>query len=278
MKKNITSAQDETAIRSAMNELLRRERADGCCMADESLIAPALRKWRSYARRNTKNKHQTLQHRAHDIYKAMVALFPEHNYDPACLRHISESFAGILWEFEKGNQQQCDWRRPVTNPYQSPQASPYQSPQASCNRRKPGRLLLWFSAVVVGLGAVLWVSVVTIIAVEVFYGLSHPMVGIIVALVFTIVLGVVCIPQFFSVFRRSRRCANWVTWVSVVGIVVSLLTAAIYPIAEYELDNSPPGYEILGAIFYLSIAGLFFLNRRLHQNWISLLRHSDLRR
>ena len=87
-------------IRTAMLDLIHREHADGCCMADESLIAPAIRRWRTYARRNAKNKNQTLKHRAHDLNKALVALFPQHNYDPGCLRHIAESFAEILWRFE----------------------------------------------------------------------------------------------------------------------------------------------------------------------------------
>ncbi|MBW3596370.1 MAG: hypothetical protein KY475_03735 [Planctomycetes bacterium] len=99
MKKRANNPKDE-AIRSAMTKLIRLEKTDGCSMADESLIAPAIRRWRSYARRNKKNKNQTLEHRAHDLNKALVELFPEHNYDPGCLRHIAESFAEILWKFD----------------------------------------------------------------------------------------------------------------------------------------------------------------------------------
>ncbi|WP_425396381.1 hypothetical protein [Aeoliella sp.] len=90
----------DAELRAAMLDLIHREYADGCCMAHESLIAPAIRRWRSYARRNVKNKNQTLDHRAHDLNKGLVALFPEHNYDPACLGHLAESFAEILWRFE----------------------------------------------------------------------------------------------------------------------------------------------------------------------------------
>jgi len=65
-------------------------------MADESLIEPALRRWRSYERRNKRNKDKSLKHRAHDLEKCLIALYPNHGYDPGCIRHLAESFAEVL--------------------------------------------------------------------------------------------------------------------------------------------------------------------------------------
>lgn len=90
-------------IRSAILAVIDSEKADGCCMADDSLIAPAIRRWKSYRRRNKKNKNPTLEHRTHDLFKGLVELFPEHNYDPGCLRHLAESFAQILSELGNEN-------------------------------------------------------------------------------------------------------------------------------------------------------------------------------
>jgi hypothetical protein len=80
-----------------LKQIVDRERADGCPMADESLIESALRHWRSYPRRFKRHRDQSLEHRAHDLEKGLIALFPEHNYDPGCLRHLAESFAAALF-------------------------------------------------------------------------------------------------------------------------------------------------------------------------------------
>lgn len=76
--------------------VIDRERREGCTMADAGLIAPALRRWRSYERRYPKHKDRSHDHRARDLVKGFMALFPDHDYDPGCLKHLAESFAAIL--------------------------------------------------------------------------------------------------------------------------------------------------------------------------------------
>lgn len=86
---------DETSAR-LLGEVVARERGAGCPMAGEALIRPALRRWRSYGRRFPRHGDGSLAHRAHDLEKGLIALFPDFGYDPGCLRHLAESFAAAL--------------------------------------------------------------------------------------------------------------------------------------------------------------------------------------
>ena len=79
-----------------LEAIIERERLEGCPMADENLIGPVLRRWKSYDRRNKRNKDKSLAHRALDLEKGLLALFPKHNYDPACIVHLARSFAEVL--------------------------------------------------------------------------------------------------------------------------------------------------------------------------------------
>jgi hypothetical protein len=79
-----------------LESIIARERKDGCAMAVESLIEPALRRWRSYERRNNRNKNKSFEHRVLDLKKGLLALFPDHTYDEACLSHLARSFAEAL--------------------------------------------------------------------------------------------------------------------------------------------------------------------------------------
>ena len=81
---------------SALKSIVERERESGCPMACESLIEPALRRWKSYDRRNTRNKDKSLEHRVIDLTKGLIALFPDHGYDKSCLTHLAQSFAIVL--------------------------------------------------------------------------------------------------------------------------------------------------------------------------------------
>src|SRR5688500_4909035 len=90
-------------VEQALKEIIAKERSDGCLMANERLIAPALRRWRSYERRNRRNKNKSLEHRALDLKKAFLALFPNLNYDEAYLAHLAESFAQVLLEMPQGD-------------------------------------------------------------------------------------------------------------------------------------------------------------------------------
>jgi hypothetical protein len=82
---------------SALKSIIDRERADCCPMASEGLIEPALRRWRSYARRFKKHKDQSLEHRAHDLEKGLIASFgKECGYVPGCVRHLARSFAEVM--------------------------------------------------------------------------------------------------------------------------------------------------------------------------------------
>ena len=76
--------------------IVEREREGGCPMASASLIEPALRRWRSYERRNERNKDKSFGHRVLDLTKGLLALFPDHRYDKSCLTHLAESFAAVL--------------------------------------------------------------------------------------------------------------------------------------------------------------------------------------
>ena len=79
-----------------LKSIIEREREGGCPMASESLIEPALRRWRSYERRNKRNRDKTLEHRVLDLTKGLITLFPDHGYDKSCLIHLAESFAAVL--------------------------------------------------------------------------------------------------------------------------------------------------------------------------------------
>ena len=79
-----------------LESIIARERKDGCPMADSSLIEPALRRWKSYERRNKRNKNKSLEHRVLDLKMGFLALFPEPTYDEVCLTHLAQSFAEVL--------------------------------------------------------------------------------------------------------------------------------------------------------------------------------------
>jgi len=79
-----------------LSSIIERERKHGCPMADEALIEPALRRWRTYERRNKRNKNKSLEHRVLDLKKGLLALFPDHSYDAGCLAHLAQSFAEVL--------------------------------------------------------------------------------------------------------------------------------------------------------------------------------------
>ena len=94
-------------ITAQLRAVIDREHADGCCMADASLIEPAIRRWRGYMRRNKRNKkrNRTFEHRVLDLKKGLLALCPDHTYDESCIAHIAESFAEILCrELESAHQ------------------------------------------------------------------------------------------------------------------------------------------------------------------------------
>lgn len=79
-----------------LEAIIARERQDGCPMADEGLIGPVLRRWKSYARRHRRSKNQSLEDRVLDLKKGLLALFPDQTYDEACLAHLAQSFAAVL--------------------------------------------------------------------------------------------------------------------------------------------------------------------------------------
>jgi hypothetical protein len=100
-----TDHMDDEALHALLTAVIHRERDAGCCMADESLIGPAIRRWKSYERRHRRSKMESLETRAADLKKGFLSLFPAHDYDAACLGHIAESFAAIL----SGNTQQIEF-------------------------------------------------------------------------------------------------------------------------------------------------------------------------
>ena len=87
---------DDSTLHAKLTAILQRDRDAGCCMADESLIEPAIRRWNSYERRHRRSKIESLETRAADLKKGFLLLFPTHNYNEACLGHIADSFAAVL--------------------------------------------------------------------------------------------------------------------------------------------------------------------------------------
>ena len=87
---------DDTTLHVKLAAVIQRDRDAGCCMADESLIEPAIRRWNSYERRHRCSKIESLETRAADLKKGFLLLFPSHNYVEACLEHIADSFAVVL--------------------------------------------------------------------------------------------------------------------------------------------------------------------------------------
>ena len=79
-----------------LKAIVDRERKDGCTMAHESLIEPALRRWRSYERRFKRHKDKSLKHRAHDLEKGLLETFTDFGYDQLCIQHLAQSFAEVL--------------------------------------------------------------------------------------------------------------------------------------------------------------------------------------
>jgi len=88
---------DMEHIVTQLRAVIDREAADGCTMASHSLIQPAIRRWRGYERRNKRNKNKTFKHRVLDLKKGLLALYPDLYYDEACIAHLAESFAEILY-------------------------------------------------------------------------------------------------------------------------------------------------------------------------------------
>ena len=95
---------DNETLHATLAAVIQRDRDAGCCMADESLIEPAIRRWKSYDRRHRCSKTESLETRTADLKKGFLFLFPMHNYDEACLAHVAESFAAIL----SGNTHQIE--------------------------------------------------------------------------------------------------------------------------------------------------------------------------
>lgn len=84
---------------AAMKAIIAEERRQGCPMAHEDLIAPAMRRWRTYDRRLKRCKDKSVTHRAQDLKKGLIEWNIENHgygYDPSCLQHLAESFAEFL--------------------------------------------------------------------------------------------------------------------------------------------------------------------------------------
>jgi hypothetical protein len=79
-----------------LKAIIARERKDGCTMASESLLEPAVRRWKSYERRFRRHKDKSLKHRAHDLEKGLLEWFQDYGYDQGCIRHLAQSFAEVL--------------------------------------------------------------------------------------------------------------------------------------------------------------------------------------
>lgn len=102
---------DTEKVISALKSIITKERGDGCLMADELFIEPALRRWRSYDRRLKRHKDKSVTHRAQDSEKGLRDWYSEHHgygYDPGCFRHLAESFAEILFRGAESDSEQSE--------------------------------------------------------------------------------------------------------------------------------------------------------------------------
>jgi hypothetical protein len=79
-----------------LRAIIAREQQEGCPMASERLIEPALRRWRSYSRRFKNHGDKSLKHRSHDLEKGLLEWHSDFGYDPGCIQHLAESFAEAL--------------------------------------------------------------------------------------------------------------------------------------------------------------------------------------
>jgi hypothetical protein len=105
---NVSGQREEPAMNDddaipLLKGIIAREKKDGCTMAMEEFIEPALRRWRSYERRFKRHKDKSFEHRAHDLEKGLLECYPalgygEFTYDPGCIRHLAQSFAEILFQ------------------------------------------------------------------------------------------------------------------------------------------------------------------------------------
>ena len=53
-------------------------------------------------RRNKRNNDKSLEHRTLDLENGLLALFPDHNYDPGIIAHLAKSFAEVLFNEQFG--------------------------------------------------------------------------------------------------------------------------------------------------------------------------------
>ncbi len=84
----------------ALKTIIANERSQGCSMADEFFIEPALRRWGSYNRRLKRHKDRSLEHRAHDLEEGLLDWYIKHHgygYDPGCIHHLAYAFAKVLF-------------------------------------------------------------------------------------------------------------------------------------------------------------------------------------
>jgi hypothetical protein len=86
-----------------LEAIIAREKKDGCTMAMEEFIEPALRRWRSYERRFKRHRDKSVKHRAHDLEKGLLEWYAALGYGaftyvPGCIRHLAQSFAEVLFQ------------------------------------------------------------------------------------------------------------------------------------------------------------------------------------
>jgi hypothetical protein len=97
---------DTEKVVAALKAIISEERGKGCPMANDMLIEPALRRWRSYERRFKRHKDKSLAHRAHDLEKGLLDWYERHQgygYDPGCIHHLADSFAEVLFHRHECN-------------------------------------------------------------------------------------------------------------------------------------------------------------------------------
>jgi hypothetical protein len=102
---------DTEKIISALKAIIAEERGKGCPMADELFIDPALRRWRSYHRRLKRRKDKSVEHRAQDLEKGLLGWYVENHgygYDPACIHHLAQSFAKVLFHGAEGESEKSE--------------------------------------------------------------------------------------------------------------------------------------------------------------------------
>lgn len=147
--------------------------------------------------------------------------------------------------------------------------------EAALSSTRRHRALRWLSACIVSLGLlgclVSWFLVVVSWSMPATRKprstVLDPMELLVAALVCTVIAGLLCLPQYFGVFRRSLRAAGIASRVSLAFALFYLGAAVIVPLILAFTDPRSWVETASLVIIYVDLAVFFLLNRWLLNRW-----------